>query len=258
MILHPVPGGWAAIPQAAHAMVAFQLADHWGNRVARRPAPRPDVLAAVLLHDAGWDGTEAPPRRGDDGVPLAFDSWPEAEREALWAAAVERAALRGRYVEYLVSHHVASLAARSGRHPAFETAEERRRAALRAALAADQRYGQAFATGGDDANRAIVRLADAVAVLLCLGAAETVELPALPTAAGEVPLVLRPAGERTYRLRPWPLQGRRLAVHAEARLLPSRSFPSDEALRAAWDAADTRRLSWTLLSTGENAGKKAD
>jgi hypothetical protein len=253
MILHPLPGGWAAIPQASHAMVAFQLADHWGNRVARRPGPRPDVLAAVLLHDAGWDGLEAPPSRGDDGAPLAFDTWPEAEREALWAAAVERAALRGRYVEHLVSHHVAALATRSGRHPEFEAAEERRRAALRTALAADQRYGQTFATGGDDANRAIVRLADAVAVLLCLGATEAVELPGLPTAAGDVPLVLRPAGEHTYRLRPWPLAGHRLTVHAEARLLPVRTFPSDEALHHAWDAAETRRLSWTLLSTGEKA-----
>ena len=255
MILHPHPPGWAAIAQSSHAMLAFQLADHWGNRVVRRPAPRPDVLAAVLLHDAGWDGSEEPPRCADDGVPLAFDSWPEGEREPLWAAAVARAALRGRYVAYLVSHHVASLARRSTRqlHTGFTAAEARRQAPLRAELAAAPPYGQAFVTGADEANRAIVRLVDAVAVGLSIGADEPIELPGLPTAGGDAVLSMQPIAERSYRLRPWPLQGRRLVVHADARLLPSRSYASGDELRAAWDAAPTRRLSWTLLSTGESA-----
>jgi hypothetical protein len=259
MILHPYPPGWAAIAQSAHAMLAFQLADHWGNRVVRRPTPRPDVLAAVLLHDAGWDGCEEPLRTGAGGVPLAFDTWPESEREALWSAAVARAALRGRYVGYLVSHHVASLARRSTRqlHTEFVAAEEGRQAALRAELAADPRYGQAFATGADAVNRAIVRLADAVAVGLSIGADETVELPGLPTADGEAVLSMRPIGERTYRLRPWPLQGRCLTVHADVRLLSCRRFDSDDELRHAWEGAAALRLAWKLLSTGENADVKA-
>ena len=252
MILHPHPPGWAAIPQSSHAMLAFQIADHWGNRLVQRPAPRPDVLAAVLLHDAGWDGREEPLRCGPEGVPLAFDAWPEGEREPLWTAAVERAALRGRYVAYLVSHHVASLARRSTRqlHPEFAAAEERRQAALRAELAGDPRYGQAFATGADEVNRAIVRLADAIAVGLSVGACEPVELPGLATVKGGVPLTLRPVAERTYRLHPWPMQGRRLVVHAEARQLPALRFAGDAELRSAWEAAPLRRLAWTLLATG--------
>ena len=252
MILHPHPPGWAVIPQSSHAMLAFQLADHWGNRLVQRPAPRPDVLAAVLLHDAGWDGREEPLRCGADGVPLAFDTWPESEREPLWTAAVERAALRGRYVAYLVSHHVASLARRSTRqlHQEFAVAEERRQAALRAELAPDPRYGQAFATAADDVNRSIVRLTDAIAVQLSLGVQETVELADLATTGGLSALELRPVGVRTYRLRPWPLVGRRLVVHADARLLPAIRFAGDAELRSAWAAAPVRRLAWTLLATG--------
>jgi hypothetical protein len=236
-------------------MLAFQLADHWGNRVAQRPAPRPDVLAAVLLHDAGWDGLEEPLRCGADGVPLAFDTWPESEREALWNGAVERAGLRGRYVAYLVSHHVASLARRSTRrlHPEFAAAEERRQVELRAELVCDSRYGQTFATGADEANRAIVRLADAIAVHLSIGASHPVEFPGLPTAAGPVGLTLQPIGEHAYRLRPWPLAGRRLVVHAEARLLPACSFVSDDDLRRAWGGAPAVRLAWTLLAAGAAA-----
>ena len=260
MILHPHPPGWAAILQSSHAMLAFQLADHWGNRATPRPAPRPEVLAAVLLHDAGWDGSEEPPRRSSDGLPLAFDTWPESERETLWRSAVERAALRGRYVAYLVSHHVASLARRSARaqHAEFTAAEEQRQHELRAELSRDQRYGQVFATGGDDVNRAVVRLADAIAVQLSVGAAEPVELAGLPTAKGPVTLAMRPIGDRTYRLRPWPLMGRRLTVHADARVLVEPSFASDTELRRAWDAAGVQRISWTLLSTGEPADRRTD
>jgi hypothetical protein len=260
MILHPHPPGWAVILQSSHAMLAFQLADHWGNRGTLRPGPRPEVLAAVLLHDAGWDGREEPLRSGPDGVPLAFDSWPEAEREALWHAAVERAALRGRYVAYLVSHHVASLARRSARaqHAEFVAAEEQRQHELRADLARDPRYGQTFATGGDDVNRAIVRLADAIAVQLSVGVTEPVELAGLPTVTGPAALAVRPLGDRTYRLRPWPLMGRRLTVHADVRLLAEPSFASDAELRRAWESAPVQRISWTLLATGEPADKPAD
>ena len=255
MILHPRPSGWAAIPQAAHALLALQLVDHWGNRAVLRPAPRPDLLAAALLHDAGWDGSEDPPQRGSDGVPLAFDSWPAAEREPLWHRAVERAALCGRYVAYLVSHHVVMLAQCSDGelHAGFVAQEQERQRRLRAELAGDPRYAQLLATGADAANRAILRLADAIAVHLCLGAAGAVELPGLPTSAGPAPLTLRPVGERTFRLRPWPLVGRRLVVHAEARLLGQLRFSDQAELELAWQAAPTCRLSWTLLATGAPA-----
>ena len=96
-------------------------------------------------------------------------------------------------------------------------------------------------------------IVDAVAGGLSIGADEPIELPGLPTAGGDAVLSMQPIAERSYRLRPWPLQGRRLVVHADARLLPSRSYASGDELRAAWDAAPTRRLSWTLLSTGESA-----
>jgi hypothetical protein len=249
MILHPLDGGLVAIPQSAHAMVSFQLADHWGNRRVPRPSPRPDVLAAVLLHDAGWDDREQL-RLGPDGRPLAFDTLPEDEREPLWRAAVERAASRGRYVEYLVSHHVSHLADAysSTPHPEFLAAEEERRAAIRRDLEADPRYRQVFATSADAANRALLRLADAIAVLLGVGMKKPVTFADLELRTGPAPLELSPVRERTYRLRPWPLVGSRLVVHAEGRQLPRERFATDSELAAAWREAAVVRLSWTLLA----------
>ena len=251
MILHPTAGGVVAIAQSAHAFLAFQIAEHWGNRLTPRPAPRAETLAAVLLHDAGWDGREEP-RLDPEGRPVAFDTLPEGEHEAVWASAVERAGVRGRYVAYLVSHHVANLAefGPHHRHPQFVAAQHALRARLREELAADPRYRAAFGARADAVNRAVLRLTDALAVHLARGAQGTTVLPDLPRRDGVAPLSLKQVAERTYRLRPWPLLGRRLDVTAEGRRLPAARFADAAALRAAWDAAPTVRLAWTLLATG--------
>ena len=252
MILHPYGNGLVAFSQSAHAFLAFQLAEHWGNRLTPRPSPRAEVLAAVLLHDAGWDGREELPRLAADGRPVAFDTLPREERETVWAAGVERAALRGRYVAYLVSHHVSALAAFNPEnvHAGFLAEQDALRTRLRGELALDPRYAAALAAGPDEINRAVVRLADALAVYLASGREGTERFSGLPRRGGSAPLTLSEVSERTYRLRPWPLVGNRLAVSAEGRLLPARSFPDEASLANAWREATTVRLTWTLLAAG--------
>ena len=251
MILHPDPRGCVAILQSAHAFVAFQIAEHWGNRLTPRPAPRAEVLAAVLLHDAGWDGHETP-RLDAAGLPLAFDTIPEDEHEAVWASSVERAGACGRYTRYLVSHHVSGLAAMdpAGRHREFVAAQQTMRGRLRSELEADPRYRAAFTTGADETNRAVVRLADALAVHLTRGAEGDAIFGELPRRGGSAPLAVRKVAERTYRLRPWPLVGRRLDLAAEGRHLPAREFRDGASARAAWEQAPTVRMTWTLLAPG--------
>lgn len=250
MILHPYRDGWIAIRQSAHALMAFQLADHWGNRTTPRPTPRAEVLAAVLLHDSGWDGREEVPRLSPTGEPVAFNSLPEGEHEEIWAASVERAATRSRYAAYLVSHHASHLAQTYGRAPCpqFLAQQEARRATLAGVLAEHPRYADLFNAEGDRHNRAILRLTDALAVLLSLGVEGRRVLPGLPQRHGEVDLHVIHVAERTYRLRPWPLVGRRLRVHAEGVMLPRRRWDSEEDLRQSWRSAPVAVLSWTLLA----------
>jgi len=255
MILYPAGDGWIAIRQSAHALISFQLAEHWGNRTTPRPAPRAEVLAAVLLHDAGWDGREETPRLAPSGAPVAFNSLPAGEHEEVWTACVERAATRGRYVAYLVSHHVSHLARTysSSPSPEFLGQEEARRAALVESLTEVPRYADLFRTGGDARNQAILRLTDALAVLLSVGAQGRATLPGLPQREGEADLQVTCVGERIYRLRPWPLAGRRLTVHAEGVRLPQRLFASEAQLLQAWHTAQLVPLSWTLLAPGTPA-----
>jgi hypothetical protein len=252
MILHPLADGLVAISQSAHAFLAFQLGDHWGNRNTPRPTPRPEVLAAVLLHDAGWDGTEEPPRLAPNGLPVAFDTLPDDEREPVWEAAVTRAALRGRFVAYLVSHHVTTLAVRFSHlpHREFLAREEARRARLCAELRGDTRYAAALRGRADECNRAIVRLADEIAVHLSRGAQGTIEIQSVPQDDGNASLTLTEVGPYTYRVRPWPFVGRRLDLHAEGRRLAATRFADEDALCKAWSHAGIVRLRWSLLSTG--------
>ena len=254
MIVHPDPRGCLAIAQSAHAFAAFQIADHWGNRLTPRPAPRADVLAAVLLHDAGWEGREGP-RLDAAGRLLAFDTVGREEHEAIWVSSVERGGACGRYARYLVSHHVSTLAASdpAGGHTSFLAAQHALRERLRLEMAADPRYRAALGAPADEVNRAVMRFADALAVHLARGADRDAVFGDFPRRGGSAPLAVRRVAERTYRVHPWPLVGRRLDVTAEGRLLPQREFADADAARAAWEQAPTERVTWTLLAAGSPA-----
>jgi len=252
MILHPLADGFAAVPQSAQAFAAFQIAEHWGNRLTPRPAPRAEMLAAVLLHESGWDDHEVS-GLDPEGRPLDLDALPDDESERIWVSSVERAAVFGRYSGYLVSNHVSSRAAAHGddRHQAFLASQEALREGLRPDLAGDARYRTAFGTGTDAVNQAVLRLAGALAAHLARGAVEPALLPDLPRRDGSALLSVRHVAERTYRLRPWPLVGRRLDLSTEGRLLAVRQFPNVAAFRAAWADAPSVRLTWTLCSPAE-------
>ena len=252
MILHPVAGGFVAVSQSAQAFAAFQIAEHWGNRLTPRPAPRAEVLAAVLLHESGWDDRDLG-RLDPHGRPDEPDGFPDGEREAAWASSVARAGAFGRYPAHLVSTHVSAAAAADGgdRHAAFLAEQEALRARLRNELAGDARDRTVLAAASDPVNRAVLRLAASLAAHLARGAAEPVLLPGLPRREGSAPLSVRHVAERTYRLHPWPLVGRRLDVSADGRLLAPGRYADLPAFHSAWVLAPSVRLTWTLCAPAE-------
>jgi hypothetical protein len=252
VIVRPEADGCVAVLQSAHALMAFQLADHWGNRSTPRPSPRADVLAAVMLHDAGWDGRDEPPRLAPDGSPEAFDTLPEDEHETVWSDSVERAGMRGSYVAYLVSHHVTHLATTyaTAPRPEFLAGEEERRARLRAALEREPAYASTLGARADLVNRAVLRLADAIAVLLARGVHGRSRLGDLPRRQGTEVLELTHVDGFAYRLRPWPFVGGRLRICVEGRRLPASRFGDEASLRRAWADAEVVRLCWRLMAPG--------
>mgnify|MGYP001055849314 CR=1 FL=1 len=253
MILRRGSEGIVAVPQSAHALVAFGLARLWGNRQAPRPSPVNEVLAAVLLHDAGWDLQGREPALTPSGELASFDAWPQGEeREALWADTFRLATTRSTYVAYLVGHHLLHLAQTysPGKHASFVAELSVTLSQLEAALRRQPAYRQIFATGQDAANRAILRVTDALALHLCLGAAAPVRLAEAPFKEGFRELVLKPVGEGTYRLHPWPFVGKELHLAVEGKSLPTAVGLDPSQLGELWRKALAVRLTFRLVRLG--------
>lgn len=251
MIVRSAADGLVLVTQSAHAFLAFQLAEHWGNRITPRPSPRAEVLAAVLLHDAGWYHWDQHPQWDQAEGPQGFETWPSGEeRERLWRESLAQAAQWGRYVEYLVGHHVLHLAETysPNQHQQFVLQLRQDLQRLGAELAQEPRFRQIIATGQDLVNRRIVRVVDALAIYLLRSPARW-EIKEVPFKDGPAPLKLTPAGPNLFRLHPWPFAGYRLTVRVEGRLLPKRTCLSTE----AWQQLPRASLGFTLLKLGKAA-----
>ncbi len=248
MIVWPTADGFLLVTQSTHALLAFQLAEHWGNRRTPRPAPRAEVLAAVLLHDAGWDHWDQHPGWHPGQGPLGFETWPLGqERERLWQETLAHAAQRGRYVEYLVGHHVLHLAETYSpqRHQAFSLQLREHLQRLREQLQKEPRFRQIFTTDQDQVNRHVLRVVDALAIFLLRPPAPW-KIPEVPFKDGPGFLTLAPAGPNLWRLHPWPFVGSRLTVRVEARFLPTAHVPTE-----AWLQLPRVSLGFTLLKLGK-------
>ncbi|MCS7181705.1 MAG: DUF3891 family protein [Thermoanaerobaculum sp.] len=253
MIVRPAPEGLWLFTQSAHALLAFQMAEHWGNRTTPRPAPRAEVLAAVLLHDAGWDARDSEPRVLSDGSLAHFARWPEeGEREQLWEDSLAAARRRARYVEYLVGHHILHLAETysASRHAPFVQALQQRLAELAEELHRQTRYRQVFATGQDATNRGIIRTVDALALRLCLSPPHNWTLEGVPTRTGLQPLRVKKLAPNTFHLYPWPFVGNQLSLWVEGRCLPVRLPALAEELRHHWRQAPVQVLCFHLRRGG--------
>ncbi len=257
---------WLVIPQASHAFLAWQVALHWGNRATERPSPRAECLAAVLLHDSGWDRYDAAPEPDEKGRPRAFDRMPPERHLEIWRRCIACASAHAGYAGLLVAHHFLRLAS----WKICDLEEEGNREALTATTAfvdetnaiaeeyqhqleADPRFAPATAGSGLERNLAILGACDGIAVYLCAGMAGPFSLTVHGAGGAPVDIYLDRVGDTTVRLRPWPLQGRRLTVHCEARRIPAARYGTSHDLAEAVAGAPRMRLAFTLLPPGAPA-----
>jgi hypothetical protein len=253
-------GRTLAISQVSHAWFAWQLAEHWGNRRFNRPLPRAEVLAAVMLHDSGWTEYDAAPGIDDGGRPRTFDRMPVEDHLEIWRRSVDRAAMHSRYAAFLVAGHFAEMAevkstdllergqtASARLVESFRAEMDRRTSAWREALAADARYQGCLEGPRLQSNADLLSLADKISVYLCACLGSDFEVVA-PTSDGGSEAVRVTALDPTHwRLDPWPMEGDRVRLQCEGRMLPSTSFGSADELRAVLRRAPVERLGFTLL-----------
>src|SRR5688572_5232713 len=112
---------WLLITQHDHALLAGELAEHFGNDRFARPDPFDSTIKGVSLHDCGWplhddEGPTLNPR----GEPLDVFEVPRAIALRVWQTSADRAAIQDPYAGLLTSLHVLSLSVFATSETEFE------------------------------------------------------------------------------------------------------------------------------------------
>lgn len=249
-----------AISQVSHAWLAWQLAEHWGNRRFSRPLPRAEVLAAVMLHDSGWTEFDVAPGIDSKGRPRTFDRMPVETHLEIWRRCVDRTAQHSRYAALLVATHFADMAeaksvdlpGRGDRESAglvesFRAEIDRRKLGWEDSLASDARYQDCLRGPRRQSNADILTLVDRISVFLCGSLASDFEVAA-PTSSGDVESVKLTAMDRTrWRVNPWPLEGDRVRLQCEGRRLVTTCFDSADEFQEVLQRAPVERMTFTLM-----------
>lgn len=249
-----------AISQASHAWLAWQLAEHWGSRRFNRPQPRAEVLAAVMLHDSGWTEFDLAPGVDDEGRPRTFDRMLVETHLKVWRRSVDHAALHSRYAALLVARHFAELAevktadllergdtASARLAESFRAEMDRRRVSWEENLASDTRYQDCLRGPRRQSNADILTLADRVSVFLCASLASEFVIAAPMVGGKTQPVELRAIDRAHWRVDPWPMEGDRVRLQCEGRLLSAARFGTDDEFHAVLQRAPVERLSFTLM-----------
>lgn len=256
------PAATCLISQTSHSWLAWQVAEHWGNRSFARPAPRAETLTAILLHDCGWTDFDEGPSLDEQGRPRTFDRMPAGDHLAIWRTSIVRAAQYSRYAGLLVAAHFTAMAERKlsdlldrddmdGARTAqsFIAEMERRQKAWAEELATDGRYAAFLDGPGRAVNSRLLDSCDRISVYLCASLPAPFEVRAKNAAGDTEVITFESVDSTTWRVHPWPLQGDRLVVHCEGRRLAPSTYPDEQNFRDALRRAPTVRLVFTLLRT---------
>jgi len=243
---------WLLIAQPDHAAVCGQFAERWGSPDGNFGPVDPGgpVAVAAREHDNGWAEWEAAPTV-DPGAarPRHFTEMPAAEFLGIWQRGVRRGADQDPHVGLLVSMHAGRLTrARlasprdppADRDPLRQFLQEQEAAqdVVRSRLGLDP---QAVA-----AHSWLIATWDRLSLLLCCGPVPAATLAEVPARGRTRDIAVRPTGERSASLDPYPFAGGPVELAVPARRIPALPYTAPEALRAALGAAPVERLTFAL------------
>lgn len=97
------------ITQPAHAWLAGQIAERWGNEQFPVAEPRDALVLATHHHDVGWAEWEAMPRIRPDGRPATFIEMDIDDQLAIWRRSIRTVGTLNPYAAMLVALHFAAL-----------------------------------------------------------------------------------------------------------------------------------------------------
>lgn len=261
--------------QHDHALLAGELARHWGNANFARPDPFESTILGTAHHDAGWPLHDEHPTRSAAKIPLDVFETPRQITHKVWLESANRAIAIDPYAGLLVCLHGLSLSAISvsANQPAkFDPQQlrqqfdlnklqhqlierlERLRAQL--GLRIDRPLRLGLAEGWtDDAedklkfNLRLLQAMDLISLSICCTTPPDFIPGHVHPRPGEATVKLQLARPTPGELRvsPWPFDLARLEVSIPYRIVPQRTYQSDAELQVVYSTAQTQMLTATLI-----------
>jgi hypothetical protein len=268
MIVQPRDGQLLLIRQTDHAALAGTFAEHWGNAAFAVPSPRDPLITAAVHHDDGWLLWEAQPRI-DPATrrPYQFTAMPITEHLRFYRAGIDHVLARAAYAGLLTVMHLAGLyQMRFGTEQPIKTRmlsadEERVQRQMLAELQNQQEeLCRDLPRQGVPAdwlqerrlwcNYKLLQVFDRLSLYFCMAPPRPASLAPVPVdyEGGETQLTLRPTGEHTVALAPYPFDRSPLPLSVRARVVLDRDYDSDDDFRAAFKAAPEIELRFEVCA----------
>ena len=257
--------------QEDHAELAAQFAAHWGNKEFAQLRPYDTMVFATTHHDSGfrsWEG--CPPINMEKGRPYGFREAPfSPHRLEAHARNFEWIRVRDPYAGLIVSiHHTGLLQNRykTITSPKTTTRSAPQRPEVRTFIDEQENLQreQKKTLGSDNPkfddemwfNYRLLQVYDLLSLYFCCdgyveGGLKELLIAPVPVAYGskeEVDLHIIPTGAKSVRLEPYPFDRSSLEVSARARVMPSRSFASEDECREAYFKAPRTLLNFEISS----------
>jgi len=254
-----------------HARLAGGFAAHWGNDEFAAPEPRADILVAVNRHDDAWAARDAAPFLTRQGRPAAFSrelvgkysAFEEidlADYLAVRARAAESVAAGNPYAAVIISMHTVDLLTGQADlgslseadrvlHGSFVEAQLRRQREMTAELACTPAYADAAEPGRLLRAFEFLQACDSLSLSACVRYPGPIALRHAHPRRGGAPARLEclPLGSDTYRVAPYPFDDDEFVLGLACRSVPGKTFPGQEAFRAAYAEAPETQLSVRIV-----------
>jgi hypothetical protein len=279
MIRREAGSDFFLIAQNDHAILAGQLAQHFGNDRFAQPEPRESVLTGVSMHDAGWPLHDDEPTLNADHRPLDVFETPRPIGLKVWAASAERAAAVDPYAGLLVSLHSLALsifatsASTPGRHEKFDVSQLserfevnkfqhreverqeqlRRQLGLRTDLPLTHGLAEPHASPQDDRlafHFRMLQAMDLISLCCCCThppAEKTQDVFTKPGATATHLKLRRDKQENAIRVDPWPFDQVRIGLTVPFRRVRARAYVDSADLQQHLAAAATEHLSVSVV-----------
>ena len=260
MIVRPMPNGQLlCIPQVAHALMAGEFCQHWGNERFARPAPFASVMLAVNQHDCGWYEWDEKPKLRADGYPMDFlhDDDPVGKVE-LWRRGINRIFAQHPYAAILAGRHTSWLYEMG---LALENLDEDLRMLIadfmadqlmlieyvRYISADDPEFSHYLSDEHIEMNARFVQFGDAASLAISIpwGGEYTFPHGPLDLVRGTTPIHMH-FDDQSITFNPWPYGVGQFEVTLNGWLLPQRTFATVEEYRSVLGEANYYRRTWVV------------